>query len=94
MTLPTPALPTARIPRIDERATLNAILREHPAAVEVFNAFGVDACCGGARALADAALEDGVDLATLLAALEWSTYAAESPAEGSRAEVPGAEVRA
>jgi iron-sulfur cluster repair protein YtfE (RIC family) len=76
----TPRSPSPSIPRIEAGATLNEILRAHPSAAAVFNAFGIDACCGGARPLAAAAREDGVDLATLLAALEWDSYDAETVA--------------
>jgi regulator of cell morphogenesis and NO signaling len=78
MTRPTTAATPASIPRIDPSATLNQILREHPVAVAVLNAFGIDACCGGARTLADAAGEDGADLAALLAALERGAHETEA----------------
>jgi len=58
------------IPRIDPDLSVDDALRRYPAAVAVFNAFGVDACCGGARAIKVAAREDGVDCCALLAALE------------------------
>lgn len=68
-TLPAPA---PAIPRLDAEATVNAILDQHPAALRVLNAFGIDACCGGARTLVEAAREDGADLSALVAALEWA----------------------
>ena len=58
--------------RIDPSWSLNEVLRRQPNTAVVLNAFGLDACCGGARSLADAAAEDGVDLDALLAALESS----------------------
>lgn len=61
---------TARYPRLNPDASIDAVLRDHPATVAVFNAFGVDACCGGARSLRAAAQEDGVDCCALVAALE------------------------
>jgi hypothetical protein len=48
---------TARAPRIDPAWTVNEVVRRHPATVAVFNAFGLDACCGA-------------DLGALVAALE------------------------
>ncbi len=69
---------TARYPRLDPDASIDAVLREHPATVAVFNAFGVDACCGGARSLRAAAQEDGVDCCALVAALELAA-AGEEP---------------
>jgi iron-sulfur cluster repair protein YtfE (RIC family) len=34
--------------------TVNEAIRRYPATVAVFNAFGIDACCGGAAPLAAA----------------------------------------
>ncbi|AHG87942.1 protein of unknown function DUF542 ScdA domain protein [Gemmatirosa kalamazoonensis] len=59
-----------RIPRVDEARSVNELLRDHPETAVVFNAFGIDACCGGARSLRDAAADDGADLAILLGTLE------------------------
>lgn len=61
---------TSRAPRIDPAWTVNEVLRRHPATVAVFNAFGIDACCGGASPLAEAARGDGADPDALVAALE------------------------
>jgi regulator of cell morphogenesis and NO signaling len=55
---------------IDPAATVNEILVQHPDTVSVFNAFGIDACCGGDADLAEAAARDGVVLNDLIAALE------------------------
>ena len=49
--------------------TINEIIHEYPATVEVFNRVGIDACCGGAATIAEAAARDGVDPAFLLDAL-------------------------
>ena len=54
---------------IDATWTLNDVVRAFPGAVTVFNRFGLDACCGGARTLEEAARLDGVSLEALLAAL-------------------------
>jgi len=62
--------PSIRIPRVDETRSVNELLRDHPETAVVFNAFGIDACCGGARSLRDAAADDGADLAILLGTLE------------------------
>ena len=62
------------IPRLDPAFTVNDLLREHPSTVAVFNAYGIDACCGGARTLRDAAREDGANCCAFLAALEWALY--------------------
>lgn len=48
---------------------VNEVISTHPATVEVFNRFGIDACCGGASPIGQAAVRDGADPAALLAAL-------------------------
>ena len=50
--------------------TVNETLRRHPEAVEVFNRFGIDACCGGDASLDEAARRDGADLGALITALD------------------------
>jgi len=50
--------------------TVNDIIRRCPATVEVFNRFGIDACCGGAVPVADAAARDGADPQALRRALD------------------------
>jgi regulator of cell morphogenesis and NO signaling len=49
--------------------TVNEAIRRFPATVAVFNAFGIDACCGGASTLTQAAVRDGADPAALLQAV-------------------------
>jgi regulator of cell morphogenesis and NO signaling len=64
---------TTRTPAaIDPTTTVNDVLRAYPATVGVFNAFGIDACCGGAATLADAAARDGAELDALLGALRYA----------------------
>lgn len=55
---------------IDPSWSVNDVLLKFPATIAVFNTFGVDACCGGAQSLREAAAEGGIDLASLVAALE------------------------
>lgn len=50
--------------------TVNETIRRFPATVEVFNRFGIDACCGGAAPIREAALRDGADPDDVVAALE------------------------
>jgi iron-sulfur cluster repair protein YtfE (RIC family) len=45
--------------------TVNETIRRYPATVEIFNRYGIDACCGGASPVAEAALRDGADPAAL-----------------------------
>ena len=56
--------------RIDVSLSVNEVLRLYPGTIAVFNDFGIDACCGGAAPLDEAAARDGADLGALLAALE------------------------
>jgi regulator of cell morphogenesis and NO signaling len=67
MTMTNQAMPS---PSINTAATINEILAEHPAAVSVFNALGIDACCGGDASLDEAARRDGASLEALIAALD------------------------
>jgi len=57
--------------------TVNDVLRCHPATTRVFNAFGVDACCGGAQPLHAAAKAAGLDPEELLFAVETVIAASE-----------------
>lgn len=50
-------------------SVVNDVIQSHPATTNVFNEFGIDACCGGAVSIHDAALRDGADPAALLNAL-------------------------
>jgi iron-sulfur cluster repair protein YtfE (RIC family) len=56
--------------KFDSNMSVNTAIRRFPESIEVFNRLGVDACCGGANSLAEAALEAGVTLDTLIALLE------------------------
>ena len=55
---------------IDARSTVNDIVARYPSTLAVFNAFGIDACCGGALAVTEAAARHGVPLNALRSALE------------------------
>jgi regulator of cell morphogenesis and NO signaling len=54
---------------IDPSLTISEVVRRYPAALGVFNARGLDTCCGGGLPVAEAAARHGLDLAELLAAL-------------------------
>ena len=55
---------------IDPALTLNEVVRRYPTALGVFNARGLDTCCDGGLAVAEAARRHGLNLAELLTALE------------------------
>lgn len=61
--------------RVDT-ATVDQLMADYPGTMRVFNAFGVDTCCGAHRTVRSAALEDGVDEAALLKALQQALAAA------------------
>lgn len=58
---------------LDPRLSVNEVLRLHPRTIAVFNELGVDACCGGADSLEDAAARAGISLTVLLEALQLCT---------------------
>ena len=54
---------------IQSTAIVNETLRLYPATAAVFNRFGIDACCGGAASIEEAATRDGAKPRELLDAL-------------------------
>jgi regulator of cell morphogenesis and NO signaling len=46
--------------------SVNEAIRLVPETVAVFNRYGIDACCGGAASIRDAALRDGAPLDELM----------------------------
>ncbi|HVB31500.1 MAG TPA: DUF542 domain-containing protein [Gemmatimonadaceae bacterium] len=56
-------------PALDPGRTVNELIARDPRTIAVFNRFGLDTCCGGGDAIAEAASREGVDLDALLAAL-------------------------
>jgi regulator of cell morphogenesis and NO signaling len=59
--------------------TVREIAVENPAAIRVFEKFGIDYCCGGRKPLAQACEERALETAAVLAAIE----AAATPAEAT-----------
>jgi iron-sulfur cluster repair protein YtfE (RIC family) len=55
---------------IDARSTVNDIVARYPSTLAVFNAFGIDSCCGGALPMSEAASRHGIPLNVLRSALE------------------------
>jgi regulator of cell morphogenesis and NO signaling len=60
-------LPTTT--EVNEFLTVNETIARSPRTIAVFNQFGIDACCGGAATVRDAAARDGVALLPLMQAL-------------------------
>lgn len=61
--------------------TVREIALENPAAIRVFEKFGIDYCCGGRKPLAQACQERAVEMSAVLAALQ----TADAPAEAAEA---------
>lgn len=64
-----PIRTTAESDSFPATITVNEAIASWPSTVAVFNRFGIDACCGGAVPIAEAAERDGADLAALTAEL-------------------------
>jgi iron-sulfur cluster repair protein YtfE (RIC family) len=54
---------------LDEHTTVNEAISRHPATLPVFRRLGIDACCGGAKPIGEAARRHGADPEALLEAL-------------------------
>lgn len=54
---------------LDAAQTVREIVQQHPAAVPVFEALGIDYCCGGGKTLEDACNSKGVPVDQLLSEL-------------------------
>ena len=55
---------------IDARSTVNDIVARYPSTLAVFNAFGIDTCCGGALPVTEVATRHKIPLNALRSALE------------------------
>lgn len=73
---------TPAITSIDCTETVNAIVSKHPGTLHVFNSFGIDTCCGGAKSVEEVVQRHGIHAPTLCAAL---LEAIDGPAEGRAA---------
>lgn len=49
--------------------TVNGVVQQYPATLEVFRRHGIDSCCGGALPVSEAAQRHGVDADELWAEL-------------------------
>jgi regulator of cell morphogenesis and NO signaling len=56
---------------------INDVIRKHPQTIKVFNEYKVDSCCGGGAPIETTAMRDGVDVETLVKALNVAVREAE-----------------
>ncbi len=70
---------------------INDVVKKHPETIKVFNDFKVDSCCGGGAPIGTTAKRDGVDVETLVKALNVAVEVAEGrcshcgdPGDGKR----------
>jgi Regulator of cell morphogenesis and NO signaling len=56
---------------------INVVIKKHPETIKVFNEYKVDSCCGGGAPIETTAKRDGVDVETLVKALNVAVQAAE-----------------
>ena len=77
-------LPQVLTGEVRRESTVNDVLLRYPATVGVFNAFGIDACCGGEASIADAAQRDGANVDQLMNALVAAAAASRDVDSGAR----------
>jgi regulator of cell morphogenesis and NO signaling len=75
---------------IDSATTLRNIALSQPAAIRVFERFGLDYCCGGNRPLTTACAEKGLDMAVVLSAL--AETADDAPPERDLTQISASEL--
>jgi regulator of cell morphogenesis and NO signaling len=69
---------------ISESTTVNEAIRLYPRTVEVFKRFGIDACCGGAAPIDEAAARHGVDPVALMRELQALLTGGRRASQGDR----------
>jgi len=79
---------------LDTTETVGEIARRHPAAVAVFEALGIDYCCGGNKSLEDACQKKNVSLNLVLSDLSSALVARPTQADGHWMTSPLAELSA
>ena len=77
---------------IDPRTTVADLVIERPSRARVLERLGLDYCCGGKRSLADACQSEGLDLASVVSALEAESVSGEEADEPDWAGAPLAEL--
>jgi regulator of cell morphogenesis and NO signaling len=75
-------LSEAKVHSIDTAQTVRAIVQEHPAAVPVFEALGIDYCCGGGKSLEEACKKRNIPLDRVLTDLAHALVPRPSEEDG------------
>jgi iron-sulfur cluster repair protein YtfE (RIC family) len=65
--------------RIKPDMRVNEVIEAYPETIAVFDHWGVDSCCGGARPLSEVAERHGFDLPLLMEQLEGVVTVPPSP---------------
>jgi iron-sulfur cluster repair protein YtfE (RIC family) len=73
-------MPPSRLHQISKADVVNDVIAAMPRTIGVFNDHGIDACCGGAVTIREAAERDGADLYALMRALHQVVYESVRPA--------------
>jgi len=71
----TQGLPKAEI-RVSGATTVRELVGRYPQTRSAFEQYGIDYCCGGGQSLADAARKHGLELPTLVAAVDKALHSA------------------
>jgi regulator of cell morphogenesis and NO signaling len=58
---------------LSTETTVNEAIRQVPSAVTIFKRVGIDACCGGALPIGEAAKRHGLDAEALLSEIRQET---------------------
>ncbi len=66
---------------IDSTQTVRDIVQQNPAAVPVFEALGIDYCCGGGKSLEDACMKGNIEVDKVLSDLADALVARPAPDE-------------
>jgi len=62
---------------ITRNMIINDVIKKHPETIKVFNDYKVDSCCGGGAPIETTAKRDGIDVETLMKALNVTVEVAE-----------------
>ncbi|MBI2423544.1 MAG: iron-sulfur cluster repair di-iron protein [Candidatus Hydrogenedentes bacterium] len=73
---------------METNCTVGAYVKERPSRARVFEAFGIDYCCGGKRSLEEACAKKGVDVEAVRAALREADQAGTDEENAANLDCP------